>query len=491
MPLTETSLLSMELRLLSVLELRLGSWCFRGSDKLRKSVSGPIISDKETLALKTTIAMQICLALSLTAVSTVVNAEPVTLQGAIRLALTHATEMAAAESEVVNATQTYLEARNAYIPQLSIGSNVGYAYGFPLSLEGSAPTLFNVNAQSPVWNPAQKDNIRAAKADISATKALSRLQREQLIWETAASYIELSKLEEELRVLYSERGVASNVADTVARRIEEGMDSAHDLTKAKVIAAQTRMHVANAEGSMDLLKTRLSQLTGLPSDAIETLRDSIPALHQAAQADAEVARVAAADSAEVENALWTAKAKEWRAKGEHKALYPSADFAVQYGLINTSLTNFEQFFVPGSFRPHNVTVGLVLRLPLLDASQRARAAAADAEALRARSQSEHAKNNVALNAVKAQHDVQQLSAALDLAQLRYQLSQTDLEAVETRMAAQTATLKELQNAAIESAERTIERIGNEINLAHAQLQLLRATSELEKWAFSSPNSSSK
>jgi len=71
--------------------------------------------------------------------------------------------MGLSHADEVRAYQTYLEARDSYIPKLAVGSDIGYAHGFPLSLEGSAPTLFNVTTQSSVWNPALRDFIKAAK----------------------------------------------------------------------------------------------------------------------------------------------------------------------------------------------------------------------------------------------------------------------------------------------------------------------------------------
>jgi outer membrane protein TolC len=404
---------------------------------------------------------------------------------AIELALAHSSEMAISNADQVRAYRSYLEARNSYIPQATIGSDLGYAYGFPLSLEGSAPTVFNVTAQSSVFNPAQREFIRAAKAEWGASKAQTEDQRAQVISETALTYIELSRWEERLPILRSEMDVVTDVQYAVSERVKAGIDSPVEQTRAKLLDAQTRVHIAEAEGAVDILKTRLAQLTGLPANSIKTVRDSIPVLSEQAPAGDLPSR-AAESSPLVEAAEQGAIAKQFRAKGEHKAFFPTADFAGQYGLINTSLTNFEKFFVPGSFQPHNVTFGLVLRLPFLNASQRARAQAADADALRARKDAEQAKNKASLDGLRLQHNVQQLLAARDVAELRYELAQSQLEAAHARLQAQTATQREVQNAGIEAAERTLDRVNTDFALQHAQVELLRVTGSLEKWALANP-----
>jgi outer membrane protein len=405
--------------------------------------------------------------------------EPFSFQKAIELALAHSSEMAVSRADEIRAYQSYLEARDAYIPQLSVGSNVGYAYGFPLSLEGSAPTVFNVTAQSTVYNPALNQFTKAAKAEWGASQALGKDRRQQLILDTALGYIELSRWEERLPLLRSELDVVRDMQYATRERVTAGVDNPVEQTRADLAEAQTRVHIAEAEGAVDILRTRLAQLTGLPVSAVQTVRESIPAA-LGGQSQPDIAARAVEASPAVESAQQSALSKELRAKGEHRSLYPSADFAAQYGVINTSLTDFEKFFVPGSFQPHNVTFGLVLRFPFLNQSQRARAQAADAEALRARKEAEQAKNKAVLDALQLQHGTEQLVAARDVAQLRYKLAQSELDSVHARMQAETASQRELQSAAVEATERTLERINADFAAQKAQLELLRLTGELEK-----------
>ena len=420
----------------------------------------------------------------LLATTMAVGQESVPFRRAVELALAQSSQIALSHADEARAYQTYLEARDSYIPKVAVGSDIGYAHGFPLSLEGSAPTLFNVTTQSSVWNLAQRDFIKAAKTDWSASKSQSSDQRAQVIMDTALTYIELNRWESSVPILRAELDVAENVEYTVAERVKEGVDKAIERTRAELVDTQVRMHMTEAEGAVDILRTRLSQLTGLPANSIKTVRDSIPVLREDA-AQNDVASRAVQSSPAVEAAEQSAVAKQLRAKGEHRALYPSVDFAAQYGLVNTSLTNFEQFFVPHSFQANNVTFGLILRFPFLDRSQRARASAADAETLRARKEIEQTKNKAALDALKLQHSLEQLLAARHIADLRYKLAENELDAVRVRMEAETATQREMQNAAIDTGERTLERIDADFQLQRTELELLRTRGELETWAFSS------
>lgn len=409
-----------------------------------------------------------------------------TLQRAIQLALTHSTATGSSAADQMHAYESYLEARDSFIPQLSVGSTVGYSYGFPLSLEGSAPTIFNVTSQSSVLNFAQREFVRAAKAEWRASSAQDRDQRSQVMLDTALSYAELNKWERELQVLRDQSNVTQNIEFSVSQRVKEGIDSPVDETKARLTTAQVRLHIAQAEGTADLLRTHLSQLTGAPAQAITTIPDSIPALPAPDPPLPAAATAAVQSSDTVTAAEERARAQLLKAKGEHRALWPGIDWAAQYGLISTKFTDFAQFFRPNSFQNQNVTFGLIVRFPFLNFSQRAAAQAADADAIRARKDAQAAKDQVSMETLRLQRAVEQAAAARDVADLQNQLAQSGLSAAQARIQAATAALSELQNAQLQADLRAADLMDAQFELERAQLQLLRATGGLEKWALRHP-----
>lgn len=415
------------------------------------------------------------------------RAQDFTLQRAIQLALAHSTATGASTADQMHAYEAYMEARSGFIPQVTVGSDVGYAYGFPLSLEGSAPTVFNVTSQSSVLNLAQREFVRAAKAEWRASSAQDRDRRSQVMLDTTLSYAELNKWERELQVLRDQSNVTHNIEYSVLQRVKEGVDSPVDETKARLTSAQVRLRIAQAEGSADLLRTHLSQLTGVPAQSITTVGDSIPALPTPDPPPSPAPAVAAVQANDVvEAAELRARAQLLKAKGEHRALWPSIDFAAQYGLISSALTNFEQFFRINTFQNQNVTFGLVIRLPFLNFSQKAAARAADADAIRAGKDAQATKDEVSMETLRLQRAVEQAAAARDVADLQNQLAQSGLTTAQTRMQSAVATLNELQNAQFQSDLRSAELMDAQFDLERTQLQLLRATGGLEKWAFRRP-----
>jgi outer membrane protein TolC len=407
------------------------------------------------------------------------RAEPLPFRRAIELALAHSTGSAIASADLQRTYASYREIRNNYLPQLVVGSGLGWSYGFPLSLEGAAPSLVNVVAQSTVFNPAQRQSMNAARTEWQATQLQGKDQRNAIIQDVAVSYADLAKWEARLTRLQSDETQAQQMEKAVAQRLQEGVDSAVDLNKAKLTSARVRLHMTEARGSDDVLRRHLADLTGLPLSSIELAPETIPALPPVASED-NVLDKAVAGSPVIKFAEQHALAESMRASAEHRALLPSLDFAAQYARLST-YNNYDQYF--NHYQPNNVTIGMSFRFPVFSASQRARAQAADADALKAKKQAEASRNQVQEETLRLQRAAEQLDAAREVAQLEYQLAQSGLDAAQIRVDAKTGTLHELADARVQANERYLAFQDADFEYQRARLNLLRATGELEQWAL--------
>jgi len=406
-------------------------------------------------------------------------AEQVPLKRAVELALAHSTTMQASQTDEQRAFASYHEARNQYLPQLTVGSGLGKSYGYPLSLEGSAPSIVNTTAQFALINPALRDFVRAARTDYQASTVQTKDQRNQVIQDTVLSYAELSKWEKLMTHLSHDYEDALKMEQTVNERVLAGVDNPLLRNQARLSAARVYLHISQAQGAIDVLRNRLSQLTGLPATAIETAPESIPALPEVKQED-NLAAKAAHDSPLIQIADIRASALAFRARGEHRALWPSVDFAAQYALLAT-FNNYQQFFQPHSFQSNNATVGVEIRFPFLNPSQHAHAQAADAAALHAKKDVETTRNQVSEQALRLQRSVEQLAAAQQVVELEYQIAKSNLDATQVRVDSGSSTLHDLDDARNQANERYDALQDTNFELERARINLLRATGDLEAW----------
>ena len=382
------------------------------------------------------------LSLVLVVLASALQAEPIPFRRAVELGVQRSTIVSAAEQN--RAHQAYLAAVRLYIPQLIVGSGLAKTFGYPLSIEGSAPSIANVNATGFLINPSNRETIRAAHAEWDAAAFGSEDRKQQAILDTAVTYTQLDRLVTALHLLRQEEEESTRAEQITGERVQAGVEPALDLTRSRLATARVHMAIARVEGDIDMLRNVLAQLTGLPAQGIETITESIPALPEISQSS-DVASKAASTNPTVKLAFAHADAKQFLARGEHKQFLPAVDFVAQYSRFAT-YNNYEVFFPPGTFRRNNGLIGVAVRFPFFNMSQRARAAEADAEAVQARRQAEDAKNKVSNETRKLQHEVAQLAAAREVARLEYQLARADVDTVQTKVQGGSATLGDEANA---------------------------------------------
>ena len=429
--------------------------------------------------LITVAAWLVALPATLFAQATSANeSRPLNFRTAIELALKNSATSGLSQADFERAHGTISQLRDAYLPQMVTGAGLGASYGFPLSLEGAAPSIFNVNFQGMLFNRAQRSYIKAARSDTAATVAQNADRRNELIMETALDYIQLDLLDSSLQIQREQEQSAAKFQDIVNQRVQAGLDSQVEVTRAKLAGARTKLDIAQTQAAADQLRLRLSQLTGLPANSIRTSTETIPALPGPPQ-DASLAE-AVSNNPAVKMAEAAAQAKAFRAEAEHRQLWPAVDYAGQYAVLSR-FNNYDQFFQ--KFQRHNITAGVSIRFPFLSPVQRAAAEVAKADAVKSRKEAQNVRDQVSGDTLKLQRSVQQLAAARDVAQLEHQLAQADIEATHAKIESGGASLKDEENARVVEHQRYTAYLNSNFELDRAQVQLMRQTGELENWAL--------
>jgi len=265
--------------------------------------------------------------------------------------------------------------------------------------------------------------------------------------------------------------------------LQEGVDSKLDVTRSELVAARIHLRIAEAEGQADVLREHLSHLLGLPANSIAADPQSVPQMPTVSQDDDMAAR-AVANSPEVKLAEQKVAAAQARATGEHKAAYmPTLDLASQYAYL-AKFNNYDLYYL--NYQANNFSGGINLRIPVFNAVQKAKAQEADADAMTAKKQADLTANRVREDTLKLQRSLRQLSAACDVAKLEWEVSQGDLEGVQSRLQTGQANVRDQQNAELDADDKHAAYLDAEYELSRAELQLLRLTGELENWAIPTP-----
>jgi outer membrane protein TolC len=413
-------------------------------------------------------------------------AEPIDFRQAIDLALKHSGVILSAQAERTRTFQHYRAEHDAYYPTVTFGSGIGYSFGQPIAVAGQAPSIFNVTHDQTIWNPATSASIKAAHSDYLAARIDYQDHTEQVILDTSLLYIQLDSTTKRLLAAEQQKQATDRALYIAQQREKAGVGSVLDTKHAELDSARVDLRITELQVSEDNLRERLARSIGRPAETLETVSDSIPTLPapQPDAADDDVASSALANSDAIRAADERVRAAQLRARAQHKMKYPSIDFAGQYALLSNALNKYQDVFLYKHFSSSNYSFGFNFRIPVFNYAQSAEAAAADAQARKAEADAQTLRDQVANNAVEADHRVLQLQAQARVSRLEYEVAQANIDAVKLQIEQGHASVRDEEMARADVANEQVLLLESQFNYLRAQLQLLRQTGGLDQWALS-------
>ena len=92
------------------------------------------------------------------------------LQEAVQLALAHSPDVLLAKVQAAQARETLQETRSLNQPQVTVGTGLAYNNGFPLSIEGAAPSIVQFAASQSLLSKKNRNLIREAEQTQKASE---------------------------------------------------------------------------------------------------------------------------------------------------------------------------------------------------------------------------------------------------------------------------------------------------------------------------------
>ena len=411
----------------------------------------------------------------------------VSLYTVVDLALRNSPSVHMAQADVMRAAAGLTETKDAYIPNLVLGSTLGYSYGFPLG----EPSVFNVTSSSLLFTFSQPDYIRSARAALSAAQFNLKDSREQVVLDASLDYIQLDNAQQMLAALSQEEQYANKLVSIEEDRVLAGVENRIELTKVKLVAARIDLKRIHLQNDVDQLRTQLAHLTGLPSTSFVTNSESIPSAPRTLQGNEAAQQTAKMDAPSVQAAAANAKSKMYLAFGDSRQiLRPQLAVAGDYSLF-AKFNNYDQYFT--AFQYNNFGIGIQIRVPLFDAAVKAKERISAADAAHAFAQADQTRNLADEQISQLQKSMSELTAQQRVAQLQAELAQEQLDAIATQLSngsgsanAPILTPKDEQQARIQERQRYEDVLDANYAVLRAELNLLRSTGGIEDWAKSGP-----
>lgn len=401
---------------------------------------------------------------------------PITLKQAVDLALQRNPELTLAR---LDARRTQLEveaAREPLMPKLSVGSGLAYTYGYPLSIEGSAPSIIDVAATRSIYDPQRGHRVAQAKENARGAELQSEATREDVALRVAMLFLDLERAVKAGEVVARQEEHLRRVEASVRLRIEEGRELPLEGKRAAVAVLKARQRREALESSRRRIERTLNLALGLDAATplVPAMEDR-PAPVAGDEPDAAVAR-ALEDNQEVRRLESAVKAKEFEARTYLAARLPRITFVAKYGLFGR-YNNFEDYFL--RFQRNNGLAGASFQLPLFaNREEEARAAQAAVEQQKLRVQISQVKGRIEAETRQTLQRVQDAELAREVARMDLELSRDQTAVLLAQMTEGRASLRQVEEARFAENERWLAVVDAQYEWERAHLELQSRTRTL-------------
>jgi len=401
------------------------------------------------------------------------QARPITLQEAVQMALAHSPDVLLAKMHAAQAGEALQETRSLNRPQAMVGTGLAYNNGFPLSIEGAAPSIVEFAVSQSILSKKNNNLIREAEESRKASEIGSDAARNELVARVAQAYCELHQALK-ADTLWSERLAALEKEQQVVETLlEGGRMRPVDLTLARTAVNGARQQLMAAQEQERLAAIELRQLTNLPEGTeIQTAEPEIDGQLIEASTEALFQRAVEVHP-EILQAQANLRAREFHLEASKGEKYPELALIGEYSLFSRT-NNYQNYFK--TFTRNNFLIGLSVQYPLFDGFRtQARIGQSRQEVEASRLQLERLKSALRLNIERDVSALKLARGAVEVARQEVAAARESMAVDETLLEAGRLGFKDLQIARSQFADKQIVVLDAEKALFQRKIDLLRAT----------------
>lgn len=396
-----------------------------------------------------------------------------TLKQAVDPALLQNPDITIARLDEMRAALEVQVVKEPILPRVYAGSGLAYSNGFPMSIEGSAPSIVQAKATRTIYSQPLKFQLAHARETAHGATFASAAVREDVALRTATLFLDLEKTTRQLDLAGRQNEAMQRVETQVRLRVEEGKEAEIELRRAALNLARARQRIRTLESQRKHLSEALATLLGLdPASAITPANEDRPRLSLPAGEDASV-QAALTGNPELSKLQSDIAARNLQVRGFRAMRYPKIDLVAQYGLF-AKFNNYTDYF--RSFQRNNGQLGVSVAIPIFSSAQdEAQAAQAEIDSRRLQAELARARGRVEAETRESWEDIRQAETAEEIARMDLELAREQTGVLLVQIEEGKVTLKDVELARYVENERWMQLHEATTALERARFQLLKQT----------------
>src|SRR5438270_810406 len=278
-----------------------------------------------------------------------------TLRQAVEMAVNQNPDVALARLDEENTRQAVRTAKDPFTPHLTAGSGLAYSNGFPMSIEGSAPSIVQARATQNLFNRPQSFAVAQAREEVRGAGFGVAGKRDEVAYRTTEFYLDAEHAARVEELARKDAESLQKVLETVQAQVREGRALLLAEKQAAFNVARARQVAEEFEAAQATAETALAIALGFSAeDRVHPVAEQrpAPALPESEERAIEAALESNKDLRKLQSQI---AAKGLESRGHNAARLPRVDLVAQYGLF-AKFNNYEQFF--NHFQRNNGQIGV-------------------------------------------------------------------------------------------------------------------------------------
>ncbi len=395
-----------------------------------------------------------------------------TLQEAVRLALARSPEVLMAEAQSVRASDVLRETRSLRLPQVVAGTGIAYNNGFPLSLEGSAPSLFEVGMSQSIFSKTNNNLIREAEEAGKTSKFGKESAKNEIAQRTALVYYDLHQARKNVALVTAKLDSTRKQQTQVENLFKAGRSRRVDITMAELATQSLNQQLLEAREQERISEAELRELTGLSGVAvIQTADPQIenPIFNMPGET---LYRQAIESTPEIKQAEANVRAKEFHIEADKGEKYPRISIISTYALLSKT-NNYQDYY--NDFVRNNFIIGVSMQIPVFNGFRTsAKIAQSRQEATEARYRLQNLKSGLKLSVQREQSDLRIAIGRAELARSEVKAAEENLQVNESLFESGRISAQEMEMLRSALQQKQIAQLELDRVLFQKKISLLRS-----------------
>jgi outer membrane protein TolC len=393
-----------------------------------------------------------------------------TLQQTLELSARQNPDVMLARLDEQKAEQQIKVAEDPFRPKVYGGSGLAYTYGYPNSIDGNAPSLFQVRTDMAIYNRPKTYGVASAKEAARGSQFTAQAKAEDVAYQAADLFLTANQMQHQAQSLASEIPSLQKVVDSTSAGVEEGAQLPLELKRAQVNLAMSQERLSSAQMDADYYQMVLAVVLGFPAtDRVQPV-DSDTATGAAPPSESEATDIALRNNRELSRMQSSVLVKELDVRSYKSERLPQVDLVAQYSLF--AKYNYENYFQ--KFQRNNLQLGASVRIPiLLGSASRSLALQSYTDMQKIRIQMDQVRNRIITDTRRSYEQWKKAENIRNLSRMQLDFAREELSVQLAQNGEGRAPLSRVEQARLDEADRWMAFYDAETQVTRAKLAILR------------------